>query len=374
MSLDLSSSFTRAFGRPPEVRARAPGRVNLIGEHTDYNDGFVLPMPIPQQTLVELTPTADRRVRAASSTIEGSGVIEEYELGLEAKRGSWLDYVMGTTVALAEALPEAARARLSGFEVAVSSRVPVGSGLSSSAALEIGLLRALREAFSLDLDDVQLALLGRRAENDFVGAPVGIMDQLASSLGTPGSALFIDTRTLVHRRVPFPARAELVVLDSGQRHEHGTGEYRTRRAECDGAAALLGLSKLRDATLEGVEGLPPPMNRRARHVLTENARVLRAVDAMEVNDVATMGALFHASHASMRDDFEITTPEIDLLVELAAAEPEVFGARMTGGGFGGAVIALAARGHGRALAERVASGYRARTGRTPSVLLPEAAP
>ncbi|MCK6545756.1 galactokinase [Myxococcota bacterium] len=369
------SPFTRYFGQPPAVCTRAPGRVNLIGEHTDYNDGFVLPMPIPQETVVELTPRPDRRVRAVSDALEGAGVVEEYELGHEVKRGRWVDYVMGTTVALTEALSPTDASRLSGFDLAVSSRVPVGSGLSSSAALEIGLLRGLRDAFSLPLDDVELALLGRRAENDFVGAPVGIMDQLASSLGVPGSALFIDTRTLAHRRVSFPARADLVVIDSGQRHEHGTGEYRTRRAECDRAAALLGVAKLRDVRIEDlarVEGLPAPMDRRARHVVTENERVLRAVDAMEGDDVAALGALFVASHVSMREDFEITTQEIDLLVELARAEPEVFGARMTGGGFGGAVIALAARGKGRAIAERVAATYQAWTGRTPAVLLPEA--
>jgi galactokinase len=361
-------SFEALFGRTADTVATAPGRVNLIGEHTDYSGGFVLPTAIPQRTAVELARRPDGEVRAFSA--EMGGEPSRYRVGDEARSGGWLDYVMGVTSAAA-----AAGHRLGGFDLRLTSAVPLGSGLSSSAALEVALLRALREAFALDLDDVALALLGQRAECDFVGAPVGVMDQMASSLASPGEALLVDTRSLEHDRIALPPDVELVVLDSGVAHSHATGDYRTRRNEVDRAAELLGVPELRDVGRErwgAVEELPEPLRRRARHVVTENARVLEAARALRAGDAVRAGDVLRRGHASLRDDFEVSIPEIDLLVELAAADPAVFGARLTGGGFGGSIVALARRGAGAAVARAVAAAYAARTGRTPRVLVPEA--
>jgi galactokinase len=245
-----------------------------------------------------------------------------------------------------------------GFDLELDSTVPVGSGLSSSAALEVAVLRGLRALFALDLDDVTLAKIGRAAENDFVGAPVGIMDQMASSLSQPGVALFIDTRSLEHQQVRLPAGTELVVINSGVAHNHAAGDYRTRRAECDRAASLLGVAALRDVGLDrmdDVNALPEPMNRRARHIVTENSRVLDAVAAMRASDATSLGRLFSASHASQRDDFECSVPEVDRLVSMAETEPAVFGARLTGGGFGGSIVALVRAGEAAGVAGRVAA-------------------
>jgi galactokinase len=365
-------SFVELFGRPAETTAQAPGRVNLIGEHTDYNGGFVLPMATPQQTVVELARRHDDTVRVHRANLGGAAEIESYRLGEEAGRERWIDYVQGITVVV-----RAAGLRIAGFDARIASEVPPGSGLSSSAALEIALLRALRAAFALPADDVRLALLGQRAENDFVGAPVGVMDQMASSLATTGSALFLDTRSLGYEVIPFPATADLVVIDSGVAHRNAGGDYRTRRAECERAAALLGVAQLRDLTvadLPRLAELPEPLGRRARHVITENDRVLAAVEAMRAEDLPRLGQLFHASHLSMRDDYEVSIPEIDLLVELAGREPEVFGARLTGGGFGGSVVILARRGCGLALAMRIARTYRGGTGISAKALIPQGAP
>ena len=260
---------------------------------------------------------------------------------------------------------------IAGFDVGVDSEVPIGSGLSSSAALEVALLRGLRELFRIAIDDVAIARLGQRAENDLVGAPVGIMDQMAASLADEGSALFLDTRTLAFERVPLSAGAEVLVIDSGIRHRHSAGEYRTRRAECDRAAELLGVPQLRDlaeADLGRAASLPPTLFRRVRHVVTENARVLQALAALRAGDAVRLGPLMDASHLSMRDDFEISLPEIDRLVELARAEPGVLGARMTGGGFGGAIVALGRPGTAAGV-PRITDGYRRDTGQEASLLV-----
>jgi galactokinase len=236
-------------------------------------------------------------------------------------------------------------------------------------------LRALRDAYGLTLDDVKLALLGQRAENEFVGARCGVMDQMAASLADGSSALFLDTRSLEYRRVPLPAEADLVVIHSGVSHEISGGDYNTRRAECEEAAHLLGVPQLRDLTVADagrVNALPEPLNRRARHVMTEDARVLAAVTALESDDLVRLGQLFEESHASMRDDFEVSAPDVDSLVAIAQAEPVVFGARMTGGGFGGSIVALAHSGEGRRVGERIAAAYAERSGREPTLLVPPA--
>jgi galactokinase len=362
------SRFARLFGRPPAVTADAPGRVNLIGEHTDYNGGFVLPSAIPQRTRVELAPRDDDRVRAASAAFSADAPLE-YRLGEEAPGRGWLDYLQGLTGIL-----RAAGHEIAGFDVHVESDVPLGSGLSSSAALEVSLLRALRAAFALDLDDLDLARTGQRAENEFVGARVGIMDQMAASLADEGSALFLDTRSLEYRRVPLPPVVELVVLSSGVAHNHAAGDYNARRAECERACELLGVAQLRDlspADLPRLGRLPDPLGRRARHVVTENDRVLGAVEAMERGDAGRLGKLFYASHASMRADYEVSVPEIDLIVDLARDDRDVYGARLTGGGFGGSVVMLARAGTARVVGRRIADAYAGRSGERPALLVPK---
>jgi galactokinase len=365
---NVSAGFRAWFGEAPRVVASAPGRVNLMGEHTDYNGGFVLPTAIPQRTHVALAPRVDTWVRVMSANVPGPESAGEYSVGDEAPGRGWLDYIQGITATLG-----AAGAKLGGFDAYVASTVPLGSGLASSAALEIALLRALREAFGLALDDGALARCGQRAEHDFVGARVGIMDQMAASLADTGAALFLDTRSLEYERLPLPAAVDLVVLDSGVRHAHAAGDYNTRRAECERACALLGVAQLRGLSLGDLPRtalLPPPLDRRARHVVTENARVLDAAAALRAGDVAALGALFAASHASQRDAYAVSVPEIDLLVALAAREPAVCGARLTGGGFGGSIVALARAGAGRLAAERIAAAYAVAAAGTATVLLP----
>jgi galactokinase len=363
----LNERFHRTFGRGPDLLARAPGRVNLIGEHTDYNGGYVLPTALPQDTRVDLATRPDRVVRACSTEL-GPESFSEYQLGSEQRLHSWVDYVQGVTWALAEK-----GARLGGFDALVTSTVPIGKGLSSSASLEVAVCRALNSAYELGLNDVEIAMIGHRAETAFVGAPVGIMDQMVCSLGDSSSALFLDASTRHFEKIPIPAVVELGVIDSGIAHSHASGEYRTRRRECEDAAARLGVRQLRDipaTDLGKLERLPEPLNRRARHVVTENARVLSAVDAMKRGDAATLGQLFLQSHASMRDDFEVSLPEIDRLVDIAAKDPNTLGARLTGGGFGGSIVILCKRGSASEVTRRTVDVYCASTECSAQVLLP----
>ena len=355
-------SFQTLFGEAASIRATAPGRVNVIGEHTDYNGGFVLPAVIPQHTTIELRPHTGGTVSVWSRDITPAGEQKSYTLGSETPERDWLDYVRGITHVLA-----GDGHALTGFNLRLESDVPVGSGLSSSAALEISILRGLRQAFGLELTDTELALIGQRVETEFVGAPIGVMDQMACSLAADGYMLFLDTRSLVYEHVPVPQSAQLLVIDSGVAHSHAAGEYRTRRA-----ASLLGVPELRDVAmseLARVATLPEPLNRRARHVVTENQRVLEAVEAFHAADLAAAGALLSASHVSMRDDFEVSTPDIDLLVSIAARH-DVYGARLTGGGFGGSIVALTPRDSARRAAELIAAEYSRRSGRVGSVLVP----
>jgi galactokinase len=363
----LIETFRRTFGHDPDVIERAPGRVNLIGEHTDYNDGYVLPTALPQETHVLIARRQDRRVRACSVDLGVDSVVT-FELGSEARTHTWIDYVQGVTWALA-----ARDAHLSGVDMMVASNVPIGKGLSSSASLEVAVGRALRHMFHLQLDDVDLAMVGHRAETDFVGAPVGIMDQMVCSLGDRSTALFLDARTKAFEKVPIPVEIELGVIDSGIAHSHASGEYRTRRRECDEAAAMLGVDKLRDCTIDDlprIHKLPEPLDKRARHVVTENARVLLAVDALRRGDAPALGRLFLESHHSMRDDFQVSLPDIDRLVEIAASDSHTYGARLTGGGFGGAVVVLCHRGHAADVTQRTLQAYRAATQCDGQVFIP----
>jgi galactokinase len=356
--------FHELFGREPTVHTEAPGRVNLIGEHTDYNGGFVLPTPIPQRTRAELAPRNDRIVRAYSANIGGE--VGSFTLGEETPGAGWLAYVQGATTILREE-----GHAVGGFDVLVQSEVPLGSGLSSSASLSVSLFRALRFAFGLSLDDRTIAVLAQRVENQFVGAQVGIMDPMACSIAQPGEALFLDARSLATERIPLPANVEWVVINSGVAHDHSAGDYNIRRAECEKSCGLLGVRQLRDldvADLPRVASLPSPLDRRARHVITENARVLDAVKAIKAGDLVNLGRLFCESHASQRDDYQVSVPAIDLLVELALKDAEVYGARLTGGGFGGSIVVSTRTGKGRRVANRIVSAY-ARESRNRAIVL-----
>jgi galactokinase len=349
-----------------EVEAVAHGRVNLIGEHTDYNGGFVLPTCIPQSTHVRVRRRDDRVV--VSTSHERDGMVR-YHLGEELAQRQWGDYIQGVTAILAsEGLA------VGGFECHFSSSIPIGSGLSSSAALEVSLLKGLNELFELDLDGVRIARLGQKVENDFVGARVGIMDQMICSLGQLGEALFIDTRDLTTRRLTLPlTEMELLVISSGVFHSNSQGGYNQRRRECEDACRLLGVKELRDVTMDDmpkIEKLPKVSSRRARHVVSESDRVLKAVEALEARDFSLLGDLFLASHRSMRSDYEVSVPEIDLLVDLTMSHQAAYGARLTGGGFGGSIVGLTRPGHAGEIGEQVLREYKNRTGRTATVLIP----
>jgi galactokinase len=350
----------------PEVATgEARGRVNLIGEHTDYHEGLVLPTLIPQRTRVHLTRRDDHWIRASSASLHSA---EEYEAGHETPGRGWLDYIQGVTAVLAQA-----GTAIPGFDLQIESTIPVGAGVSSSAALTVSLLRALRTLLVLDFDDTALAKLARAAETEFVGAPVGIMDQMVVSVGHDGEALFLDTRSLAYHRLPLPSEMELIVLDSGNTHQHAGGAYVTRREESFAAAALLGVRVLRDVDVDDLPrlcALPPLLARRARHVITENQRVRTAAEALHRRDLATLRSVFVASHASMRDDYEISVPDVDALVTLGQDHPSIIAARMTGGGFGGAVVMLAKGGTAVAAARELRDEYRRMRHQTAVVLVP----
>lgn len=321
-----------------------------MGEHTDYNGGLVLPTLIPQRTRVTVTRRGDRGITLRSDAL-GLPTVRASLDALEPTRG-WGDYVLG----VAKVLSQRGYA-IGGFDAAVRSDVPVGAGLSSSAALTVAALRALRAAFSLAIDDREVALVAHEAEYGFVGARVGTMDQLVCSLGRQGEALLIDTRDLRTTRVRLAdLDMELAVVDSRIRHDHATGGYNTRRAECEQATGLLGVDSLRDVTDDvDLGNLPEHLARRVRHVRSENTRVEAAVDAIRRGDVHALGEIVSAAHASLRDDFEVSLPPIDAIVAAAQSDPDVHGARLTGGGFGGSVLLLARKGAGRAAALRAAA-------------------
>ena len=321
------------------VRYAAPGRINLIGEHTDYNLGFALPIALPERTVVSLKPDGGDVLRVGSADETDDVVIP-----LATEPGDvtgWGAYVAGVVWAL-----QSAGYPVVGGRMSITSDVPMGSGLSSSAALECAVLGALTTATGTTLDRVDMARIAQRAENEYVGAPTGLMDQLASLCGADRRALLMDFRIAGVREVPFDpdaAGVALLVIDSRAPHHHAGGEYAERRRSCERVAAALGVDSLRDAQDWGLSALDRITDavdaRRARHVFSENARVLDAVAALEAGDLGRVGALFTESHASMRDDFAITTPHLDLIAETALAAGAL-GARMTGGGFGGCVIAL----------------------------------
>jgi galactokinase len=346
-----AAAFTERFGAAPEGVWAAPGRVNVIGEHTDYNDGYVLPVALPHTTRAAVARRTDRRVALAS--LQGDGAV--VELGVDelapGRPAGWAGYPAGVVKGLRERLA-------GGVSVLVDTDVPVGAGLSSSAALTCSVALALRDLVAPELDRDDLVELARRSENDFVGAPTGILDQSASLLCTAGSALFLDTRERRTEQVPLDLAAaglELLVVDTMTSHTHADGGYGDRRRECEEAAARLGVPALRD--VPGVAALAAldddVLLRRARHILTENARVLEVVDVLRgTADPREIGPVLTAGHVSLRDDFEISTVELDACVD-AAVGAGAHGARMVGGGFGGSAVVLVDRDRAAAVADAV---------------------
>jgi galactokinase len=344
---------------------RAPGRVNLIGEHTDYNDGFVLPLAIDRAITIALVPTDDRRV---SLTLAADGGTDRFDLdAIGPRTGGWIDYVAGMAWAMvAEGLP------VRGFRGVLASDLPQGSGLASSAALELASALALSGGDEPSVDRMTLARIAQRAENDHVGVACGLMDQFASSVGQEGAALLLDCRSLAWRPVPLPLDdVALVVTHSGSARRLEASAYSERRAQCDAAVAEIasrepGVRSLRDVTPAMLDacsdGMDPLLARRARHVVDENARVLDAVAALEAGDLATVGRLLAMSQASLRDLYEVSSPELDLLVEIAGSVSGVLGSRLTGAGFGGCTITLVGRAAVDRLAASILAHYPPRTG------------
>ena len=363
----LISRFEQRFGHRPAFLSRAPGRVNLIGEHTDYNDGFVLPMAINREVAVVGAPRDDRRIRLYALNFD-----DEADFALDQLQRSepadWSDYPRGVAWVLREAGFD-----LVGFDGVLYGDVPIGSGLSSSAAIEMAVFMAFAacQPALAGLDRVRAAKLAQRAENAFVGVNCGIMDQFVSALGQAGHALFIDCRSLDYAPVPMPDGMAVLVVDTAAPRSLAASAYNERRAQCEAAARLLGVSALRDLSPEIFAqrraALPALVAQRAEHVIYENRRVLDAVAALRAGDVATFGRLMNESHDSLRDLYEVSSAELDAVVEIARGVSGVYGARMTGAGFGGCAIALAEQTAVDALRDAVMREYPARTGRQPSI-------
>ena len=362
--------FATAYGAPPTALWAAPGRVNLIGEHTDYNDGYVLPFALPLRVVVAGSPSSAWTVWSAEE--ESSVSFGPAEVTAPGGVSGWGAYVAGVVWALRDAGFEVPGARL-----ALSSDVPLGAGLSSSAALESAVLTALVDLGGLDLAVEDRPALAQRAENVYAGVPTGIMDQSASIRCREGHALFLDCRSLDVEHIPFDLAADglaVLVVDTKAPHRHAGGEYADRRRACEAAAAALGVPALRDAVLADLSRVSDPvMLRRARHVVTENQRVLDTVALLRSGRVRDIGPLMTASHASMRDDFEITVPEVDVAVG-AALDSGAYGARMTGGGFGGCVLALVDAPAAPKVAEAVVEAFASRGFATPSWFTASAGP
>lgn len=354
-----------------EVRTfRAPGRVNLIGEHTDYNDGFVMPAAIDFYTWARITPLENRRLQIRSKNFD-----EEVEVDLDdgslARREHWSDYPVGVAVIL-----ERAGYRLRGARLEIRGEVPIGSGLSSSAAIEVVTAYALTAISGLEIDKRELAQLCRRAENEFVGARVGIMDQFVSLFGQDQRALLLDCRSLDFRLLPLPDNVRLIICNTMVKHALASSAYNERREQCEAGVKVLArhfpnMTALRDATMDQLEQVksetPEVVFRRCRHVITENTRVLAAAEALEKGDLSQFGRLMAESHCSLRDDYEVSSAELDLMVEFARRVEGVYGARMTGGGFGGSTVNLVAVDHVEEFRERVAQWYEEAMKITPEI-------
>jgi len=364
----LNDVFATAFGHAPELTAQAPGRVNLIGEHTDYNGGFVLPAAINYNTRVLASRRDDRELHVVAQDFDSQRVIVNVDAPMQQDPvAPWSDYLRGVVQELRKR-----SYRLSGANLLISGNVPAGAGLSSSASLEVALVRALTELSDEAIDPTEAALVGQAAENNFVGCNCGIMDQLISARGQESSALLIDCQDLSVRSVSIPRDWEILIVHSGVKRGLVESEYNQRRKQCETAAAFFGQKTLRGVSLEqllAAEGKLDDLSfRRARHVLTENARTLLAAEALSSGDMSTLARVMAESHESMRDDFSITTPAIDRLVEILQQAGGEGGARMTGGGFGGCVVSIAPAALIPQLMRAVQQEYQANTGCVPTLI------
>ncbi len=361
--LDL---FRQVFGgaKPSHV-VRAPGRVNLIGEHTDYNDGFVLPMAIDRAMWIALSPRSDRRVAAHSLDFAET---TEFDLDRLVKQAGWIEYLKGVAWALQEA-----GHTLTGFNAVVAGDVPIGAGLSSSAAWELAAARAFAFTSGFEWKAAQMALLGQRAENKWVGVNCGIMDQMISAAGQAGHALLIDCRSLETQSVPLPPGVVVVVLDTATRRGLVHSAYNERRSQCEAVVRFFGVKALRDVTLEQLhekrDQLDRVAYRRARHVISENERTLLAVDAMKNGEAIELGQLMQLSHMSLRDDFEVSSSDLNAMVEFAERQSGCYGARMTVAGFGGCAVALVKQEAAEEFSTEVAIEYEDATGLIPNIYI-----
>jgi len=357
----IEQTFQRIFGSPPQVVVRAPGRVNLIGEHTDYNDGFVLPAAIDRAIIYAGRRRADRRVRVYSQDFNASAEFSLDEIQKDTEK-TWSNFVRGVCKFL-----EADGHRLTGADIAFGGDVPREAGLSSSAAVEVGATAFWNKLLGLGLDPVYIVKLSRRTENEFVGVPCGIMDQFISALGRRDYALFLDCRDLTYRHVPLRADVKIVVCNSGVKRALAQSEYEVRLKQCREAVAKIAattgreVKSLRDVQLSDLDAAQGTMNnllwRRAHHVVSENQRTLEAVNVLHAGNLERFGELMNASHESLRDDYEVSSKELDTLVELARQQPGVLGARMTGAGFGGCTVNLVRADAAENFAQAVAAAY-----------------
>jgi galactokinase len=360
----LAQRFRERFGQSPRL-FRAPGRINVIGEHTDYTGGLVMPAAIDRWCTVAAAANGTRALNVVAASLG-----KEAHADLEALTpdGSWMDYVAGVASVLREAgvaVPDA--------DLMIESDVPIGAGVSSSAAIEVSVARALLALASVEADGAQVAQWAQAAENRFVGMPCGIMDQFASANGRAGHAMLLDCRSLSVQYVPLPEDVRFLIVNSMVKHTLVDGEYKKRRADCEAAARVLGVTSLRDVEEADLPRVLPKLDdgpaKRTRHVVTENARVRRAAEAMTAGDLPALGALLNQSHASLRDDMEVSVPEVDRLAAIAQTTPGVFGARMMGGGFGGCIIAAVRADKSDAARAAIVRDYGAVIGKTPDAFV-----
>ena len=365
---NIINTFIDQFGEPPAFVVRAPGRVNLIGEHTDYNDGFVLPMAIERAIWIAARPRVDQTVQLHSLDWGETAVFSLTHL---QKESGWIEYVKGVAWALQTAGLETA-----GWEGVISGDIPQGAGLSSSAALELAAARTFQAVASWPWQPIHMAQLSQQAENEWVGVNCGIMDQLIVAAGQADHALLIDCRHLTTTAVPLPPTTTIVILDTATRRGLVDSAYNERRQQCEAAATFFGVTALRDVTHKTLTASEPALTplqyRRARHVITENERTQQAAIAMQQGDAPRLGQLMNESHASLRDDFEVSSLELNIMVKIAQAQPGCYGARMTGAGFGGCAVALVASDRVEAFVTAVAHQYQQSTSLSPHIYISQA--
>jgi galactokinase len=377
LAIATEAAFREAFGYPPQGLFRAPGRVNLIGEHTDYNDGFVLPMAIDREVWLAASARAvdggdGREVRVLAVTLDGQLNTFSLDALQPDRKARWSNYVRGVL-----ALLERAGYGLGGLDLAYAGNVPIGAGLSSSAAVEVAVAVAARTLFDLEVPDLELARLSQQAEQEYAGTQCGVMDQLVSVAGQVDHALLIDCRHLTWQPVPLPDGSAVIVCDTAKRRALAASAYNERRAQCEEGARQLGVSALRDLEIDAFEAqarqLSPLLRKRCRHVVHENDRTLRAAASLKRGDSSTFGNLMNDSHTSLRDLYEVSCEELDLMAALARSQPGCWGARMTGAGFGGCVVALVDSGAVEGFLTTVATLYERQTMRSPTLYVCRAA-